>query len=137
MSQWTSFLQGSYRQAKRVVIAIVGFTVLLGGVVLLFTPGPAFVVIPIGLGILAIEFAWAKRWLNNIKDKAKDAADRWNGKKAGQINNASVVNTSDKPGACDSTPGETSAKRTSVIRSEHPTNTQNACDHSAKEPEAH
>jgi tellurite resistance protein TerC len=31
-------------------------------------PGPAFIVIPIGLGILAIEFEWARRWLRRARE---------------------------------------------------------------------
>ena len=51
------------RQVRRVVIFVVGMTVLLIGIVLIFTPGPAVVVVPAGLAILGIEFAWARRWL--------------------------------------------------------------------------
>ena len=52
----------AYRVARRVTVFVIGSTVLLIGIVFLVTPGPAFVVIPAGLGILAIEFAWARRW---------------------------------------------------------------------------
>lgn len=62
-------LQGPYRVARRVGVAVVGSTVLLIGIVFLVTPGPAFVVIPVGLGILALEFEWAARWLVKIKDR--------------------------------------------------------------------
>jgi tellurite resistance protein TerC len=48
-------------QVRRVVIAVIGTTVLLFGLALIILPGPAFVVIPIGLAILASEFAWARR----------------------------------------------------------------------------
>jgi hypothetical protein len=47
---------------RRVIVAVIGGTLLLIGLALLVLPGPAFVVIPIGLLILATEFAWA-RWL--------------------------------------------------------------------------
>lgn len=57
-----------YRKARRIVVLLIGGTVLLVGVVLLVTPGPAFVVIPVGLGILAIEFSWARRWLRKVRD---------------------------------------------------------------------
>lgn len=63
------------KQARRVVIGIIGFTVLLIGVALLVLPGPAFIVIPAGLAILAIEFAWARRWLEHIKQRAEQAGD--------------------------------------------------------------
>lgn len=50
------------RQARRLVVAVVGGTILLAGVATLLLPGPAFIVISLGLAILATEFAWA-RWL--------------------------------------------------------------------------
>jgi uncharacterized protein (TIGR02611 family) len=46
---------------RKLVIAVIGGTVLLLGIALLVLPGPAFLVIPIGLAILATEFAWARR----------------------------------------------------------------------------
>jgi tellurite resistance protein TerC len=64
-------LFGTYKVAKRVAIGIVGGTVLLIGVVMIALPGPAFVVIPVGLGILSIEFAWARIWLKKLKAKAE------------------------------------------------------------------
>ena len=48
---------------RRVIVSVVGATVLLIGIALLVLPGPAFVVIPVGLAILATEYAWARRWL--------------------------------------------------------------------------
>jgi tellurite resistance protein TerC len=57
----------TYRWAKRIVIAIVGGTVVLIGIAMIVLPGPAVVVIPMGLAILGLEFAWAKRWLEAIK----------------------------------------------------------------------
>jgi tellurite resistance protein TerC len=60
------------RQAKRLIVAIVGFTVLLIGVAMVVLPGPAFIVIPVGLGILAIEFAWARRLLKRVKYKIQN-----------------------------------------------------------------
>jgi hypothetical protein len=38
-------------------------------------PGPALVVIPLGLGILGLEFAWARRWLRRAKETANGIAD--------------------------------------------------------------
>ncbi len=49
------------------MVAIAGAAVLIAGIALIVLPGPAFIVIPAGLAILAIEFAWAKRWLNTSK----------------------------------------------------------------------
>jgi len=64
-------LNGPYRMARRVGVTVVGSTVLLVGLVLLVTPGPAFVVIPVGLGILSLEFEWARRWLDKVRDGAR------------------------------------------------------------------
>lgn len=54
---------------KRIFIAIAGSTVLLIGIVMIFLPGPAILVIPAGLGILATEFVWAKVLLNKLREK--------------------------------------------------------------------
>jgi len=51
------------RQARRVVVFVVGMTVLLLGVVMILLPGPAILVIPAGLAILGLEFRWARRLL--------------------------------------------------------------------------
>ena len=63
-----------YKVAKRIVIGIVGGSVLLIGVAMIVLPGPAFVVIPAGLAILGIEFAWARSWLKKAKAKAEEMA---------------------------------------------------------------
>jgi len=52
---------------KRVIVSVVGVTVLLIGIALLVLPGPAFIVIPIGLAILATEYAWARHWLKEAR----------------------------------------------------------------------
>jgi uncharacterized protein (TIGR02611 family) len=57
---------------KRVIVSVLGATVLLIGVALLILPGPAFIVIPIGLAILATEYAWARRWLRKVRRMASD-----------------------------------------------------------------
>lgn len=49
--------------ARKVVIGMVGFTILILGVSMIVLPGPAVIVIPLGLAILASEFAWARRIL--------------------------------------------------------------------------
>lgn len=62
-------------QARRFIVAVVGSTVLLLGILMLALPGPALVVIPAGLAILAIEFAWAKQWLEKVRQYAKQATE--------------------------------------------------------------
>ena len=76
IEEGTSRAGRAYRIARRVVVFVVGSTVLLIGLVLLVTPGPAFLVIPAGLGILAIEFAWARHWLHRVRDMARNGLRR-------------------------------------------------------------
>jgi tellurite resistance protein TerC len=63
----SSFLQITYKWARRCAIALVGGTVVLIGILMIVFPGPAIVVIPAGLAILSLEFAWAKHWLRKVK----------------------------------------------------------------------
>ena len=57
---------------RRVIVSVVGVTVVLIGIALLVLPGPALVVIPVGLAILATEYAWARRWLRKLRRIASD-----------------------------------------------------------------
>ncbi len=66
----------TYKLVRRIVIFVVGISVVLLGVVMFVTPGPAIVVIPAGLAILSLEFAWARRWLKVMKDKTRDMTDK-------------------------------------------------------------
>jgi hypothetical protein len=63
--KWLSRVWAAFKAVaaplRKLIIALFGGTVLLIGVALIVLPGPAFIVIPIGLAILATEFAWAKR----------------------------------------------------------------------------
>jgi len=56
-----------YRYARRLVKVVVGFTLLVIGIALIVLPGPAIVVIPIALAILAGEFVWARKLLKRVK----------------------------------------------------------------------
>jgi uncharacterized protein (TIGR02611 family) len=67
---------GALRLAKKIVVAAVGASVVLVGIVMIVTPGPAIVVIPAGLAILAVEFAWARRWLRRVKAYVRVARRR-------------------------------------------------------------
>jgi uncharacterized protein (TIGR02611 family) len=60
------------RQAKRLVRIVVGFTLLIVGVLLLVLPGPGWVTIFFGLALLAAEFAWARKLLDRLKSAASD-----------------------------------------------------------------
>ncbi|MGH8503041.1 MAG: PGPGW domain-containing protein [Gammaproteobacteria bacterium] len=72
------------RQARRVVVLVVGGAVLLAGVVMLITPGPGLIGIAVGLGILSIEFAWARSLLRKFKQKYMHARQSFSRKKRGQ-----------------------------------------------------
>jgi tellurite resistance protein TerC len=67
------------KQAKRLIVTVIGFTILVIGLALIVLPGPAFLVIPLGLAILATEFLWARRLLRRVKDKANQMASRVSG----------------------------------------------------------
>lgn len=56
------------RAIRKAVIAVVGVTIVLVGMALIVLPGPAFVVIPIGVGILALEFTWAQRLMKRARE---------------------------------------------------------------------
>jgi tellurite resistance protein TerC len=65
----------TYRWARRIAVGLVGGTVLAIGVALIVLPGPAFVVIPLGLAILGLEFASARYWLRKVKQRSADLPD--------------------------------------------------------------
>jgi len=72
----STFLLKTIKQARKLIISVIGFTVLLIGVAMVVLPGPAFIVIPIGLGILATEFVWAKKLLKKAKMNFKKSNKR-------------------------------------------------------------
>lgn len=70
-----------FSRLRRAMVAVIGFTVLLIGIVMVVLPGPAVLVIPLGLAILATEFVWAKRLL----DRARSTIARNGARKREQI----------------------------------------------------
>src|SRR5262245_14663671 len=61
---------------RRLIIGVVGGTVLLIGFALILLPGPAVVVIPVGLAILATEFAWARRCVHKARELLEKATKK-------------------------------------------------------------
>jgi len=59
------------KQIKRIFIGVFGATILAIGLVMILTPGPAFLVIPIGLSVLATEFECMKKIENKLKLKVE------------------------------------------------------------------
>ena len=66
----------SYRQARRAVILVLGSSILLVGLAMIVLPGPAILVVPLGLSILGIEFAWARQWLVRMRASLDAAKGR-------------------------------------------------------------
>jgi uncharacterized protein (TIGR02611 family) len=60
---------------KRVLVGVVGGLITVLGVIALIAPGPGWLIIFAGLGILGSEFAWAARALKTAKGVASRAID--------------------------------------------------------------
>lgn len=68
----------SFKKLKRLFVAVFGITILLIGIAMIVLPGPAIAVIPIALGILATEFAWARRLLHIVRERIQRSASNSN-----------------------------------------------------------
>ena len=75
MAKLKAVLRFIAKSAWRVGVVVVGFALLVGGLVMMVTPGPGLLLIIAGLAVLATEFAWAQAML----DRAKDAANKAKG----------------------------------------------------------
>ncbi|MBI1826491.1 MAG: PGPGW domain-containing protein [Planctomycetes bacterium] len=81
------------KTTKRIVIAIVGGSVVIVGIVMLVAPGPGTIVIPAGLAILGTEFAWARWVLKRMKEKATSVMNSVRGNTPPPPNNAKTSAT--------------------------------------------
>jgi len=72
----------TYKTARRIVVLAVGSTVVLFGIVMLVTPGPGLIVIPIGLAILGAEFAWARIWLHKVRESISNQNSKYHASRA-------------------------------------------------------
>jgi hypothetical protein len=101
------------KTARQLVIGVVGTTIVLIGLVLLILPGPGIPILIAGLAVLATEFLWAKRLLNQVKARATDAAHRIrNG-----FRGSSPASTPTSP---PDSPTPTPSDRPDTDRSDHP-----------------
>jgi uncharacterized protein (TIGR02611 family) len=64
----------TYANARKLVVLIIGATIILVGIALLVLPGPGTVVIILGLALLGTEFVWARRLLKRVKEEGSNAA---------------------------------------------------------------
>jgi tellurite resistance protein TerC len=62
-----TFAITTLKQAKRIIVIIIGFTVILLGIIMLVLPGPGILTIVFGLAILGSEFVWARRLIRRFK----------------------------------------------------------------------
>lgn len=92
--------QIAYRTARLIVVCVVGATLMLAGIVMLITPGPGWGAIAAALAVLSIEFAWARRWLLEVKKRSKQAVDmvrsrngRSKGEPSGERQNGDKTNS--------------------------------------------
>jgi len=61
LQKWVArFGLESRPRLRRFLIGTIGFSVVLIGLVMIVLPGPAIIIVPLGVGILASEFAWAR-----------------------------------------------------------------------------
>jgi len=70
----------TYRWARRIVVGVIGGTILLIGIAMVVLPGPAIIVVPLGLGVLGLEFAFARLWLRKLRATATDMVNRVRGR---------------------------------------------------------
>lgn len=62
--------------ARRLVVAVVGGTIVLVGIGLLVVPGPGLLFIVAGLALLGTEFVWARSLMSKIRRRAQRAKER-------------------------------------------------------------
>ena len=77
MITWAAFPEAAllnYANARKLVVLIIGGTIILVGIALLVLPGPGTVVIVLGLALLGTEFVWARRLLKRVKEEGNNAA---------------------------------------------------------------
>jgi Putative transmembrane protein (PGPGW) len=79
---WSARLGLAQRpRVRKLIVAVIGGTVVLLGLALIFLPGPAVVVVPLGLAILATEFAWARRLVRRGGKFWGEMRQYWRGEK--------------------------------------------------------
>ena len=71
-----SYLAWVARSGKRVAVTVLGFSLIAAGLVMLVVPGPGLLAIAAGLAVLATEYAWARRALDETRRRTGRAARR-------------------------------------------------------------
>jgi len=65
----------SMRLIKKTLVTLIGLAIVLIGVVFIILPGPAILIIPLGLALLATEYPIAKRWLRIFQQRMRATAE--------------------------------------------------------------
>jgi tellurite resistance protein TerC len=71
-SDWRLRARLLARPARRMAVALAGGAVVALGMIFLLTPGPGLLVIPAGLGILALEFETPRRWQRHLRERIRE-----------------------------------------------------------------
>src|SRR5579872_5420137 len=74
-SEASHMIVRTVEQVRRAFRIVAGFTLLLVGVVMIVTPGPGWLVIFLGLSLLAAEFIWARRLMDRMKREGERVRD--------------------------------------------------------------
>lgn len=64
------------KMVKKVIITLVGASLTIAGTLLIVLPGPAWLLLPIGLAVLSLEYPWARHWLKKSQTHLSQSA-RW------------------------------------------------------------
>lgn len=59
----------TWRRARRTLVLLAGSSLFVVGALMLVLPGPGLLVVAAGLGLLATEFYWARRWLAQVSER--------------------------------------------------------------------
>jgi uncharacterized protein (TIGR02611 family) len=86
---WDKLGLNNLPRVRKTIVAVIGGTVLIFGIILIFLPAPSFLVIPAGLAILATEFVWARRWLVRVRDLIEKTRGRFRKTKSEEAQNNS------------------------------------------------
>lgn len=62
--------------SRKISITAIGGILVVGGLLLFFLPGPGIIVLLGGLALLASEYSWAKKWLEQVRARFKQVSDR-------------------------------------------------------------
>jgi tellurite resistance protein TerC len=93
----------TWQHTRRVIILLLGASVLIIGLAMIVLPGPAFIVIPTGLAILGTEFLWARQLLTRMKRQGRSLLSVVFGRKPKDRAGAS---TGAEPGSASTAPPE-------------------------------